>query len=98
MLINLTNLKMPESPEVKKAMDASFLTKEKFAEDIEYLVRDTGMNYIDAIVDYCAINSIEIETIGKIMSKPLKEKLKHDADVLNYLKGSADESKARLPI
>lgn len=89
---------MPESNEVKKAMEANFLTKEKFAEDIEYLVRDTGMNYIDAIVDYCAARSIEIETVGKLMSKPLKEKVKHDADVLNYLKGSANESKARLPI
>lgn len=89
---------MPESIEVKKAMDASFLTKEKFAEDIEYLVRDTGMNYIDAIVDYCAVNGIEIETVSKIMSKPLREKLKHDADLLNYLKGSAGMSRARLPI
>ena len=89
---------MPESIEVKKAMDASFLTKEKFAEEIEYLVRDTGMNYIDAIVDYCAVNGIEIETVSKIMSKPLREKLKHDADLLNYLKGSASMSRARLPI
>ena len=89
---------MPESTEVKKAMDASFLTKEKFAMDIEYLVRDTGMNYIDAIVEYCTTNSIEIETVGKLMSKPIKEKLKHDANVLNYLKGSSTESTARLPI
>lgn len=89
---------MPESNEVKKAMEANFLTKEKFAESIEFLVRDSGMNYIDAIVDYCAANSIELETVGKLMSKPLKERVKRDADVLNYLKGSANESKARLPI
>jgi hypothetical protein len=89
---------MPESNEVKKAMEANFLTKEKFAEDIEYLVRDSDLNYIDAIIDYCASRGIELETVGKLMSKPLKEKVKHAADVLNYLKGSANESKARLPI
>lgn len=89
---------MPESNEVKKAMEANFLTKEKFAEDIEFIVRDTGMNYIDSIIEYCTINGIEIESVGKLMSKPLKEKVRHDANVLNYLKGSANESKARLPI
>ena len=88
---------MPDSNEVKKAMDANFLTKEKFAEDIEHLVLDTGMNYIDAIVEYCAVNNIELETIGKLVSKPLKEKLRVDADQLNYLKGSANQSKAKLP-
>jgi hypothetical protein len=98
MFINLTNPKMPESIEVKKAMEANFLTKEKFAEDIEHLVRDSDLNYIDAIIDYCTNRGIELESVGKLMSKPLKEKVKHDADVLNYLKGSANESKARLPI
>ena len=89
---------MPDSNEVKKAMNANFLTKEKFAEDIEHLVLDTGMNYIDAIVEYCTINNIEVETIGKLVSKPLKEKLRVDADHLNYLKGSANQSKAKLPL
>ena len=89
---------MPETNEVRLAMETSFLTKEKFAEDIEYLVRDTDMNYIDAIVDYCSVNAIEIETVGKLMSKPLREKLMCDAHVLNYLKDSANRSTARLPI
>ena len=88
---------MPDSNEVKKAMDANFLTKEKFADDIEHLVLDTGMNYIDAIVEYCAANGIEIDTVSKLVSKPLKEKLRVDAAQLNYLKGSANQSKAKLP-
>ena len=97
MLINLTNLNMSNQKKVKKALDANFLTKEKFAEDVERLVLYTGCNYIDAIVEYCEINSIEIDTIGKLVSKPLKEKVKRDADELNYLKGSSNQSKARLP-
>ena len=88
---------MSESKDVKKAMEESFLTKEKFAEDIEYLVRRTKMNYIDAIVDYCEERSIEVESVGKLMSKPLKEKVRMDAIELNYLKGSADASRAKLP-
>ena len=97
MLINLTN-PMPNPKEIKEAIEANFLTKDSFAEKIEFLVRDTGMNYIDAIVQFCTENNIEYETVGKLMTRPLKEKLKYDADVLNYLKGSSSESKARLPI
>ena len=88
---------MPDANDVKKALEENFLTKEKFAEDIEYLVRRTKMNYIDAIVEYCEERSIEVESIGKLMSKPLKEKLRMDAIELNYLKGSADASRAKLP-
>ena len=96
MLINLTPT-MPDTNEVKKALEAKFLNKDAFADAIEHLVLDTGMNYIDAIVEYCSKNNIEIESIGKLVSKPLKEKLRYDATVLNYLKGSSNASKAKLP-
>jgi hypothetical protein len=44
------------------------------------------MNYIDAIVHYCESNEIEIESVSKLISKPLKEKLKYDAQRLNFMK------------
>jgi len=44
------------------------------------------MNYIDAIVHYCETNEIEIESVSKLISKPLKEKLKYDAQKLNFIK------------
>jgi len=42
-------------------------------------VKESKINYIDAIVTYCEQNSIELDTISKLVSKPLKEKLKNDA-------------------
>ena len=78
-------------------MDAKFLNRDNFAEDIERLVLTSGMNYIDAIVEYCNIHNIEIESVGKLVSKPLKEKLRYDANQLNYLKESSTASKAKLP-
>ena len=88
---------MADSKEVREAIRDNFLTKEKFADDVEHLVLDTGMNYIDAIVEYCEQNGLEVESVGKLVSKPLREKLRFDASQLNYLKGSSNESKARLP-
>ena len=86
---------MPESNELNKALNDKFVSKEKFAEDIESLVSKTRMNYIDAIVEYCEQNSIEIETVNKLVSKPLKEKLKYEATELNYLKKT---SRGKLPL
>ena len=80
---------------LKEELDSKFLCPQKFAQDIESLVKECKMNYIDTIVAYCEQNSIEIDTISKLVSKPLKEKLKNDATELNFLKKT---TKARLPL
>ena len=95
MLVNLFDTEMPDSKDVNKAINEKFISKEKFAEDIEHLVLSTKMNYIDAIVQYCTDNEIEIETVGKLVSKPLKEKIKCLATDLNYMKKT---SKGKLPL
>ncbi len=95
MLVSLLGIVMPEANELNKALNDKFVSKEKFAEDIESLVSKTQMNYIDAIVEYCDQNGIEIETVNKLVSKPLKEKLKYEATELNYLKKT---SRGKLPL
>lgn len=95
MLVNLFNITMPSPKELDDAINKKFISKEKFAEDIENLVLETNMNYIDAIVQYCEDNEIEIESVGKLISKPLKEKIKYVATELNYMKKT---SKGKLPL
>ena len=72
-----------------------FLTPQKFALDIEKIVVDEQLNYIDAIIHYCEINNIEVESVTKLISKPLKERLKWDAIRLNFMKKT---SRAKLPL
>lgn len=69
------------------------LTPVKFSYDIEKLASNHNMNYIDAIVHYCEENDIEYTSVSKLISKPLKEKLKIDAQKLNYIKKT---SRAKL--
>jgi len=95
MLVNLFNITMPTPKDIDEAINKKFVSKEKFADDIEHLVLSTKMNYIDAIVQYCEDNEIEIESVGKLISKPLKEKIKYVATELNYMKKT---SKAKLPL
>ena len=95
-LESFLNLNIPSmNDEVKEELSNKFLCPQKFAQDIEQIVKISKVNYIDAIVSYCEQNSIEIDTVSKLVSKPLKEKLKCDALHLNFLKKT---TKARLPI
>ena len=53
------------------------------------------MKYIDAIVFFCEENGIDVESVPKLVTKPLKEKLKAEAMELNLLKRT---SRAKLPL
>jgi hypothetical protein len=86
---------MEPNKELEKVIEKKFLTPSKFAMEIETIVANENMNYIDAICYYCEINELEIESVTKLVSKPLKEKLKYDAQELNFMKKT---SRARLPI
>jgi hypothetical protein len=86
---------MEPNKELEQVIENKFLTPSRFALEIESLVATENINYIDAIVMYCEQNNIEVESVVKLVSKPLKEKLKYDAINLNFMKRT---SKARLPI
>ena len=86
---------MEPNKELEQAIEKKFLTPSKFALEIEKIVAEEKINYIDAIVHYCEINELEVESVTKLISKPLKEKLKWDATRLNFMKRT---SRARLPL
>jgi len=86
---------MEPNKELEKAIESKFLTPQKFSMEIEKIVVEEGFNYIDAIVHYCQENNIDVESVSKLISKPLKERLKWDATRLNFMKAT---SKAKLPI
>ena len=86
---------MPKD-ELEKVLENKFFCPTRFAEEIEKLVLlNKDMNYIDAIVHFCEQNNIDIESVPKLISKPLKEKIKCDAQELNFMKKT---SRAKLPI
>ena len=95
MLVNLLNIEMPGSNEINKAINDKFISRDKFTEDIEKIVLDTKQPYIDVIVQYCEDNTIDIESVNKLISKPLKEKIRVEAMDLNYLKKT---SHGKLPL
>ena len=70
------------------------MTSAKFSQEVEKIaVTNVDMNYIDAVLHHCDLNEIEVESVPKLISKPLKEKLKYEAQKLNYMKKT---SRAKL--
>ena len=79
--------------ELKKALQEKFFCPSKFAQEIEKLVQEENTSYIDAVIIFCDRNKIELDSVPKLLSKPLKEKIKCEATELNFLK---KVSRARL--
>ena len=82
--------------ELEKILESKFFSSAGFAQEIEALVKNNeNMNYIDAIIHFCDQNAIDVENVPKLISKPLKEKIKYEAQELNFLKRT---TRAKLPI
>jgi hypothetical protein len=80
--------------ELEKVLESKFFCPARFAQEIETLVHsEEKMSYIDAIILFCEKNNIDVESVPKLISKPLKEKIKYEAMELNFLKKT---SRAKL--
>ena len=85
-----------EAKSVDELIKNKFYCARKFTEEIEKLVLENkDMKYVDAIVFFCEQNNLDVESVPKLITKPLKEKLKGEAMELNLLKRT---SHAKLPI
>lgn len=92
----LTILGQRMENELDKVLESKFYCPSKFTQEIESLVQTVpDMNYIDAIIHFCEKNGIDVESVPKLITKPLKEKIKYQAMELNFLKRS---SRAKLPL
>ena len=80
--------------ELEKVLESKFFCPSRFAQEIEKLVQsNSDMSYIDAVIHFCEKNNIDVESVPKLISKPLKEKIKYEAMELNFLKKT---SRAKL--
>ena len=74
------------SGKIDDVFEENFMTSAKFSVEIEKIVKDSDLNYIEAVVQFCEDKNIELTGINKLISKPLKEKLNFDAQRLNFMK------------
>jgi hypothetical protein len=68
-------------------------TSKTFSMEIERLAIDKKISHMDAVLDYCRRQDIEPDTVSRLISKSLKEKIEANARDLNFL-----PRQAQLPI
>ena len=68
---------------------------QNFDEKIETIVESYDVDYIDAVLDYCSRNNLEIDAMADVIQKSplLKSKIQEEAEKLHFLKPTA-----RLPV
>ena len=72
------------------------MNSKEFSLIIEGVVKDKRpITYMDAIIWYCEQNQIEVESVGRLISKSLKEKIQVEAANANLLK---IETTGKLPV
>jgi len=63
------------------------MNSKEFSLIIEGVVKDKKpITYMDAILFYCEDNQIEVESVGRLISKALKEKIQVEASKANLIK------------
>ncbi len=68
-------------------------TSKTFSMEIERLAIDKKISHMDAVLDYCHRQDIEPDTVSRLISKSLKEKIEANARDLNFL-----PRQAQLPV
>lgn len=72
--------------EFEEILKKKFMCPTTFSTEIEKIVKEQKMSYIESICYFCEMNEFDVEAITKLISKPLKEKIKGEAVALNFLK------------
>ena len=62
------------------------MTSKEFSLKIENIVKEKSISHMDAVLWYCKENGIDEGTVGNLISKSLKEKIKAEAMNANLLK------------
>jgi hypothetical protein len=68
-----------------------FNTPTEFSQHIERRAIHTKSTCMDILIEYCTSNDIEIESVNKLLSSSLKDKLHAEAQELNLLKVKANK-------
>ena len=68
-------------------------TAKTFSLEIEKMAQEKNLTHMDAVIEYCKKKELEPESVTRLISKSLKDKIEANARDLNYL-----PNQAKLPI
>lgn len=66
-------------------MSLKLHTQTSFSREIEKIVREKKVSYLDAIFDYVKVCNIELESVPRLINQQLKSSLEKEATDLNLI-------------
>ena len=64
-------------------------TPKTFSLEIENIAKDKKISHMDAVLHYCEKNDIQPDSVSRLITKGLKEKIEANARELNFLPKTA---------
>ena len=61
-------------------------TPSNFSKEIEVIVVENNLSYLDAVLHYCEHNKLDYDLVKRLLTKPLKEKIGVCGKELNLMK------------
>ena len=77
-------------------MDIFKQTPKIFSLEIEKLASEKRLTHLDAVLYYCDKNQVEVESVSKLITKALKDKIEANARELKLL--NDDVGVGKLPL
>ena len=68
-------------------------SSKSFSLEVEKLALEKKITHMEAVLEYCKQHQLEPESVGRLVSKGLKDKIEANARDLNYF-----PKRAKLPI
>lgn len=69
----------------------------KFQKEIERIVYEKDIPYLEAILEFCQEEDIDFDSVPKLLSDSLKQKVEDEANEMSLLKDSL-RNRNRLPV
>lgn len=70
-----------------------FLDEQKFMMQVEHLVKNKGLDHMEAVLEFCDENKLDVEEVIPLIGRSLKEKIRVDA-----MNNGMMKKQAQLPV
>lgn len=66
------------------------IVQKTFCEEIEKTVIRENLSYMDAVIAMCELHDVDLDLVGPLINRPIKEKIEKEATSLNFFKQTSE--------
>ena len=74
-------------------MEKYMQSSKSFSLEVEKIAKEKNITHMEAVIEHCRIQEIEPDTVSRLITKSLKDKIEANARDLNFI-----PKQAKLPI